>query len=87
MGTRHGRNKQGSATEVPATIEPAGGNSYIVYASLDFSFSNPGSTNVLVGVWDNDEYGPNPQGGGVISDHVIVDCSAAVVLFVRVSPG
>ena len=64
--------QQGSATEVPATIEPAGGNSYIVYANLDYSFSNPGSTNVLVGVWDNDEYGPNPQGGGVVSDHVIV---------------
>ncbi len=42
-----------------------------------YSFSNPGSTDVLVGVWDNDEYGPNPQGGGVISDLVAVTAPAA----------
>jgi hypothetical protein len=64
--------RQGSATEVPATIESAGGNSYVVYANLDYSFSNPGTSNLLVGVWDKDEYGPNPQGGGVVTDHVNV---------------
>ncbi len=62
---------QGSGTEVPATVEAGPGNTYVVIASLNYDYSNPGSTDVLVGVWDVDT--PfNPQGGGVITDNVDV---------------
>ncbi len=63
--------QQGSGTEVPATIVPSGGNSYTVMATLSYEYYNPGSTDVLVGAWDNDT--PfNPQGGGVVTDQVEV---------------
>jgi len=62
---------QGSGTEVPATIEAGPGNNYTVMANLDYTYDNPGSTDVLVGVWDVDTPW-NPEGGGVISDNVTV---------------
>ena len=65
---------QGSGTEVPATIGAGPGNGYTVMADLNYSGYNPGSTDVLVGVWDV-ETPFNPQGGGVITDKVTVTSS------------
>ncbi|HKI34658.1 MAG TPA: RHS repeat-associated core domain-containing protein, partial [Gemmataceae bacterium] len=59
-------------TNVPATIQPAVGNTYTVTANLDFSNFFPGVWNAIVGVWDLNAGGPNPPGGAVLADNVTV---------------
>ena len=58
------------------TIEPGPGSSYTVYADINF-YPNPngyhlpaGNYPISVVIWDTNPEGPNPQGGGWLTDTV-----------------
>jgi len=58
------------------TIEPGPGNSYTVYADINF-YPNPngyrlpaGNYPISVVIWDTNPEGPNPQAGGWLTDTV-----------------